>query len=381
MTSDGGIETLRGFGKAGIKEETVQAGGKSEQLELLRRQSLHSVPTKKGPLDPVQRSPSLQTVPLRKIPGTVGDSVGSTMFKELKGLSGPVKVLCVVADAVWGGLSDGSCVVWDKTSSALVRNFKMHIEEITCLVAINKGREVWSSCGSELKIWDLTGTMIAKINVKHKVTCIADVPDPVKGSLAVWVGLETKDKGLIEVYDASSRKIRKKLDLIAPTRVTVESHSTTKPLAMLFHGNHVWVASGRIIYCFEAASYLSKGYLEGHKGDVKYLLSVGKEIWSCGDDKVIKVWDPEKAGGNVLFTIEGHLGTVMSLATDEANQYVWSCGWGKQILMWNVRSHVFVRWLPEKHTSTQINSLCTVKVADGVRLWSAGDDKTVLIWK
>eukprot|EP01090_Pellita_catalonica_P015477 TRINITY_DN4209_c0_g1_i1.p1 TRINITY_DN4209_c0_g1~~TRINITY_DN4209_c0_g1_i1.p1 ORF type:complete len:155 (+),score=15.00 TRINITY_DN4209_c0_g1_i1:224-688(+) len=147
---------------------------------------------------------------------------------------------------------------------------------------------------------------------------------------------------------------------------------------MLFHGAHVWAASSTIIFCFEPNSLVSKGYLEGHTKIIRQLASFGKEIWSCGDDKDIKVWNPEEKGSNVVYTLQGHLGHVTGICSDGKSR-VWSCGWGKQLLMWDLDSHVFIHWLRERH-SNHINSVLAVPGRE-LAIWSGGMDKLIFIWK
>jgi len=274
--------------------------------------------------------------------------------------------------------------LWNAADFKLVKQFKMHDGEVAVMVCVRE-KEVWSaSVLGEVKVWDMIGNLICKPLVKSKITSILELPDNKLDSKSVpgtvWLGGEKLGKGSVEIWDASGKKRKKSFDLVVPTALISQGESTCpKPLAMMFHGGHVWVASGRFIYCFEPTQMLNKGYLSGHAKSVRQLLSIGKEIWSCGEDKLIKVWNPEEKGGSVQYTLEGHFGDVLGLCTDGSS--VFSCGCvGKQLYMWDIKTHIFVRWLPEKHRDA-INCVLAVKGNDGsLRIWSGGQDSVINVW-
>lgn len=108
-----------------------------------------------------------------------------------------------------------------------------------------------------------------------------------------------------------------------------------------------------------------KGYLD-FKGEVKTMITVGKEIWSGSTNTLIKVWNPQEVrvppqairrvsvragadccvvcgntqrGGDCVATLEGHNGEVVNFCTNGTS--VWSCGWDKQIFLWDVQVRAF----------------------------------------
>jgi len=267
----------------------------------------------------------------------------------------------------------------------------MHDSRISDIKMVND-KEVWSTANDEVKIWNVNGELQAKMQLKGRIFCLLSFPENARNTSSktlrnnVWIGTEEVDKktkqskAKIAIYDVITRKAKRSFKLTVPEAVDDSDDGIAPPpTCLLYHGNHVWIASGRIIYCYEPNTLQSKGYLDSHTHTVRYMISVGDELWSCGDDKVIKVWRPEKDGGNVLFTLQGHIGTVHALSTDGA-AFVWSCGWGKQFLMWDMKSHGFSKFSPEKHVS-HLSTVIAVKKGPELEIWSGGDDKIIHVWK
>ena len=100
---------------------------------------------------------------------------------------------------------------------------------------------------------------------------------------------------------------------------------------------------------------------------------------SGSGDKTIKVWDIASAGGRLLNTLEGHTGSVSSVAITPDGTKIISGSYDNTIKVWDFASgggHL-VNTL-EGHTS----SVSSVAITpDGTKIVSAGsEDKTIKVW-
>ncbi len=135
------------------------------------------------------------------------------------------------------------------------------------------------------------------------------------------------ETGCIHVWDSVNKKLKKTFKLSPPPQLP-GLLTMPVPLAMVYHSNHVWVASDPIILCFDPyvrphfglreqlhrprrmlitdgrllvvvdavappQTQVCKGYLD-FKGEVKTMITVGKEIWSGSTNTLIKVWNPQE---------------------------------------------------------------------------------------
>jgi len=289
---------------------------------------------------------------------------------------------------MWVGCANGSVQIWDIKTTTLVKETKLHDKEVRCLLAVN-GREMWSASPDGAKVWNEDGEQITDLQTKTEIYCMLELPPGREDTRAlhhVWAGTKEVAKkrgqpenGMIQIWQVSTRKMKKFFKLDPPGGDLLYA---PVPLAMLYHGYHVWVASGARILCYEPSSMLSKGYLEDHKGDIKALMALDKEIWSAGADGLIKVWNPEEHQSECVDTMQGHGGEIVGMCTDK--RCVWSCGWDKKLFLWDAQSHQYVKTLVQQHTdSIAAVAYVTVDEQEGPRnyVWSAGKDRFVYIWR
>lgn len=305
--------------------------------------------------------------------------------------SAPVTAMCYMAGRVWVGCANGFTQIWDVKTMTLLKEVRMHDKDVRSLLALG-GREVWSaSPDGTAKVWDETGEHVADLQTKTEIYCFMELPPGREDTRAlhhVWAGSKEVAKkrgqpenGLIQIWQVSTRKLKKVVRLDPPAGGDLLFAPV--PLAMLYHGHHVWIASGTRILCFEPNSVLSKGYLDDHRGDIKVLMSLDKEIWSAGADGLIKVWNPEERGSDCIATMEGHGGEIVGLCTDK--RCVWSCGWDKKMFLWDAVTHQYVKCLSQQHKeSIAAIAYITLDEEQGQPrnyVWSAGKDRIICVWR
>jgi len=313
---------------------------------------------------------------------------GGVLDKSFPLLAAPITSMAYLAGRVWTATSEGKAYIWDAKTCTSLGEIQMHNSSITKLLVV-ANKEVWScSEDNTVKVWNAEGEYVADARAHHQVFCLVEVPGPREDTKAhshVWGGskeisMSKKSStvrfeiGSINVWDAVSKRLKKTFKLAPPSQLA-EILRMPPPQTLLYHSNHVWVASNPIILCFDPYTQVCKGYLDS-KGEVKTMISVGKEIWS-GTSTLIKVWNPQERGGDCVAILEGHNGDVLDFCTD--GTYVWSCGWDKQVFLWDARAHHFVKNLSREHRDS-ISAVLQIPV-EGTRLWSGGKDSVVCVWK
>jgi len=116
--------------------------------------------------------------------------------------------------------------------------------------------------------------------------------------------------------------------------------------------------------------------LQGHSGSV-YSVAIspdGRTLASCSDDKTVKVWD--LATGWEIWTLNRHSDWVWSIAISPDGQTLASVSRDDTIKLWNLASGQEIRTL--KGHSYQVHSVAFSP--DGRTLASGSVDKTIKLW-
>ncbi|KAK3375735.1 HET-R [Lasiosphaeria ovina] len=117
--------------------------------------------------------------------------------------------------------------------------------------------------------------------------------------------------------------------------------------------------------------------LEGHLGSVSSVAfsADGQRLASGSGDKTIKLWEP--ASGQCLQTLQGHRGSVWSVAFSADGQRLASGSDDKTIKLWEPASGQCLQTLQGHRGSVWSVAFS----ADGQRLASGSDDNTIKLWE
>jgi WD40 repeat protein len=104
----------------------------------------------------------------------------------------------------------------------------------------------------------------------------------------------------------------------------------------------------------------------------------GKQLFSGGADKAIKVWDLES--GKIIRTLSGHSGAIMSLALDRDGKRLYSGSSDRTIRAWDLDSGETILTMQDSGSDVD----CLALSADGKRLFSGGgyyfEDTHIRVW-
>jgi WD40 repeat protein/transcriptional regulator with XRE-family HTH domain len=117
--------------------------------------------------------------------------------------------------------------------------------------------------------------------------------------------------------------------------------------------------------------------LQGHAGTVTSvaLSADGRLLASGGDDGALRLW--ETASGRCLATLPGHLGQILSVSVDDDGRLVASGGYDGTVRLWEPSSGRCLATLWAHDGGT----LCNTLSADGRLVASGGLDSTIKLWE
>eukprot|EP01088_Endostelium_zonatum_P015849 TRINITY_DN4053_c0_g1_i1.p1 TRINITY_DN4053_c0_g1~~TRINITY_DN4053_c0_g1_i1.p1 ORF type:complete len:1808 (-),score=396.61 TRINITY_DN4053_c0_g1_i1:28-5451(-) len=375
-------------------------------------------PEKKNPFSKVKWLPATASKSIRCF------KQKGMMYSHTEDLSSEpsdIKFIRQVSNKVWVVFYDGNVIIYESSMrSKSFRAFDAKPAAI-CVIETNDVVEVWTySKGASLKVYDANGKELSKVKKKNfEITCMAYSANQDE----VWCGGEypsTKSRpvssrgksdssiifdsaaplsegGLI-VYNRAKRSLNNKKEvntLTVPDGLASDpsQNRITKVTAVVSHINFIWAASGKVIYCIDPNTTLSRGHMGqgGHTDLIKGLLNNGKELWSWGKDKTIKIWNPEIKASTVFATLIGHLGRVNDVVSN--GRCAWSVGWEDAVLVWDVRATQFLKLLKieggengfkrtngKKH---KLRSVCLVGskgLDEDFQIWAARD-KQIVVWR
>ncbi|BFZ56969.1 hypothetical protein PYCC9005_004019 [Savitreella phatthalungensis] len=108
----------------------------------------------------------------------------------------------------------------------------------------------------------------------------------------------------------------------------------------------------------------------------------GTQLFSGGLDEVIRVWDLRRR--KVLYTLEGHAGTLTSLSVSPDGSTLLSNAMDNKLKLWNIQPFApedrLVRTIEGAEHGEEGNLLRSCWSADGKRVASGSADRTVMIW-
>eukprot|EP01113_Clastostelium_recurvatum_P031637 TRINITY_DN3969_c0_g1_i6.p1 TRINITY_DN3969_c0_g1~~TRINITY_DN3969_c0_g1_i6.p1 ORF type:complete len:802 (-),score=145.64 TRINITY_DN3969_c0_g1_i6:13-2418(-) len=271
-------------------------------------------------------------------------------------LPGIANVLIEAEGRVWVGCGDGSICMYDKDNARCVQTIPaISRSGVECMVSV-PGGTVWTGHkDGTIRVWlAKTGELRHEIPSVHKLVTNLLVVGP-----NVWsIGTDL----IIIVW---SSKTRKQVQRLSQDRFT---------LCMVLHNDLVWVGTQTVIKRYNPRSMKLVDELPGHEKMVQHLLSVWTNVWSCGSDNTIRVWN---TNGEMLAQIQAE--RVHQMVEFEEN--IWCASHTKSIMLFNKKTFQRVDTIEEVHTG-EVSSITVSKDSAGRRrVWSGSWDKSIAVWR
>jgi len=157
-------------------------------------------------------------------------------------------------------------------------------------------------------------------------------------------------------------------------------------MCLVSETHSVWVGGERGFICYlplQKRDYNNKKEWTGHgTTNVNGIVSIGgkyNEIWSCGDDENINVWN--RTNGQFVRILKGHSSKILSMAVSNGiggnNTYVLSGGFDLKIFVWNVKNHTCLQVLSPVASDTV---KCILPFPNSNVFWSGHRDRVLRIW-
>eukprot|EP01104_Vermistella_antarctica_P011534 TRINITY_DN3225_c0_g1_i1.p1 TRINITY_DN3225_c0_g1~~TRINITY_DN3225_c0_g1_i1.p1 ORF type:complete len:2234 (+),score=480.91 TRINITY_DN3225_c0_g1_i1:263-6964(+) len=257
-------------------------------------------------------------------------------------------------DEVWCGLGEGTIVVWNAQTKAEVCRFQGHAGKLFSLRHF--GDYVWSAGEDNvMKMWSVKTKKSKKDLKLLECSCIS--------SHGKYVYAGCLD-GSVKVIDAKAGKQKK----------SIKIEGTSNIGAVAVTDTYVWIGGDQHIYRVNSKTNKLVDELKGHTKTVNRLLPRNNELWSCSNDKTIRVWDVNT--GDCLKVLEGHTGQVFDLHLDAGHNRILSSAWDKSVMVWHADQKTFVK----EYSGVQKDAVSCMVIVRG-ELWCGSWDATVCAWK
>jgi WD40 repeat protein len=146
----------------------------------------------------------------------------------------------------------------------------------------------------------------------------------------VWAGTTNNT---ILVFDTATRGIAS--SIIIPSNISLEKKTITK---MVPSGDKIWAILSNIVVQLSLDGE-ALNFIELKPEVFIYdVLAVKQQLWICGDDKTISVWNQEAKKGQEPVKVLQQQAFCLLNTGDE----IWSGGWDRKISVWTDYVRLFL---------------------------------------
>jgi RNA polymerase sigma factor (sigma-70 family) len=234
------------------------------------------------------------------------------------------------------GNQDGTLSLWDVASGKEVRRFRQGGQVFS--VAFSPDGKVLATGGGErgkageVRLWDAASGRELTALREHEdlIVSVAFAPDG--RSLAAG----SRD-GLVTLWDVGVLRRRARWPGLGPAVYDVAFSPDGKRLASA--GGEEFLRDGQrdgTLRLWDATSGKQVAAIQGHAGTVTSVAFSpdGKTLASGGFDRTVRVWDV--ATGRALFLFKGHTGLVRCVAISPDGKYLASGGFDGTVKVWDL---------------------------------------------
>lgn len=279
----------------------------------------------------------------------VNDSLDFSTNDEILDCSKPKFLTCS---------ADQKFKLWDLTSRKLLKTYKGHMEEVNCVVTLEKQRIASCSTNLNIKIWNMvTGKSIADL-IGHR-------------DFVNWILLLRADK-LASCSDDKSIRIwnLNKYECIK----VLEGH-TGKVLYMKAISSKSLLSGSadRTLKLWDLNTDTCTRTFVGHTDEIRGIDSLPCEkIVSCSSDQTLKIWDLNT--GNCLTTLEGHVRDVSCVKAWPDKEIMISASSDSYTKVWCLKSFKCI------HTLENVSEIYSLEILAENKFVSCLLNGRIKIW-
>eukprot|EP00013_Stygamoeba_regulata_P008492 CAMPEP_0177673250 /NCGR_PEP_ID=MMETSP0447-20121125/25831_1 /TAXON_ID=0 /ORGANISM="Stygamoeba regulata, Strain BSH-02190019" /LENGTH=1137 /DNA_ID=CAMNT_0019181085 /DNA_START=487 /DNA_END=3900 /DNA_ORIENTATION=+ len=252
---------------------------------------------------------------------------------------------------VWSTYSGGVVRLWDAQTLVMTKEITLPSEVIFIL---SVGPHMWVATVNQVHVMNDEGAIVKDIAVQFMCMCAVDS--------SVWLATSNS----IQIFCGKKLELTDKFSVNVKLRLMVQVSD-----------ENVWGATSNTVSVYSIATHELTKTFKAHVSKINQIVPHEGTIWTCSNDKTIKVWDEPSA--ETLFQIQAHEGYVLGLA--HFGTHVWSCSWDKLIKIWDVKTLKCVETL-EYHQDA-VNAIAGTwneKMRNWLA-WSGSSDKTLVMSK
>eukprot|EP01121_Diplochlamys_sp_Union-15-3_P018070 TRINITY_DN64_c0_g2_i5.p2 TRINITY_DN64_c0_g2~~TRINITY_DN64_c0_g2_i5.p2 ORF type:complete len:147 (-),score=17.03 TRINITY_DN64_c0_g2_i5:82-522(-) len=130
------------------------------------------------------------------------------------------------------------------------------------------------------------------------------------------------------------------------------------------------------VYVFNAQTFRVLTQWQAHT-HINAILSMGPEIWTCGNDCYVAIWD--KFNFSQIKKFNGHSDNItkMEVINMSGDYYVWTCSLDKTIKIWDPKTKKSVQELIDHRGSVN----CILDRGQGVVVTVSRKERCAIFWR
>ncbi|NWF70557.1 MAG: protein kinase [Chloroflexi bacterium] len=284
--------------------------------------------------------------------------------EQIEGHSDWVRSIVITPDGAraLSASADGTLIVWDIASGALLRQMRGHAAAVNQVVLLPGGaRALSASEDGTLILWTVeTGEVVRRFGGDSPLKTVAVSPD---GSMA----LSGDEAGVLTMWNITTGAVMQRY----------QGHDNTiQSVVYAPDGLHALSGSSdRTVIYWDLVNVRIERRFEGHSDWVwsVALSPDGRFAVSGSEDSKLILWDVNT--GELIRRFEGHTSKVYTVSFSPDGSHLLSSGYDHNLIEWDVYSGAELGTFV---TAGDVNAVAYR--ADGQRALSASSDGTLTLW-
>lgn len=136
----------------------------------------------------------------------------------------------------------------------------------------------------------------------------------------------------------------------------------------------VWAGAGKKVVAINLKTMKVQSQLVGHQAKINCMAVTGEQVWSCGSDGTVFVWNTETH--EVIDEVEYHHCEMLCMVPSRSRSCLYAGTRNKTVMVWNTKSLKVIREQVRHDGAVQA-------LAQGAphHIWSGSADCTACVWQ